>query len=285
MKIFRWIVKKSIGWIVGVMTLGVCIRSCQIVWLSFVAQSYHIPTGSMFPTIMPGDRVLVNKLLFGPRVEWKGQFYRFPGLRPIQRGDILVFNFPVDKRRQKILYQPNYFYCKRCVGLPGDSVSVVGGYFRNTHQRGRIGYLRGQRMLANYADFNMSDSVKRVFPDAAVQWTIKDWGPVFVPKAGISWRVDSVSYSIYRLILDFETGEHTRFQQGKLIVGNDTMSSYTFTHNYYFCCGDNLVQSYDSRYWGFIPEEFIVGITQRIFYSRCSNLNSENRRRFLKPLY
>lgn len=81
----------------------------------FVAQPFKIPTSSMVPTFKPGDRIFVNKFIFGARLPFT--YIRFPKLRDPKRGDIIVFRSPVEKKK---------FLVKRLVGLPGDTIEIKG---------------------------------------------------------------------------------------------------------------------------------------------------------------
>jgi len=80
---------------------------------TFIAQPFKIPTSSMFPTLKPGDRIFVNKYLYGARVPFTNM--RFPKLKDPVRGDIIVFKSPVER---------NKYLVKRLVGEPGDTVEI-----------------------------------------------------------------------------------------------------------------------------------------------------------------
>jgi signal peptidase I len=82
---------------------------------TFVVQAFTIPSGSMMDTLQVGDYILVNKFLYGPTVPGVG--WHVPGLRTPQRGDIVVFKYPQDERRD---------FIKRIIGVPGDRVQVRG---------------------------------------------------------------------------------------------------------------------------------------------------------------
>ncbi len=82
----------------------------------FFLQSYKIPTTSMVPTLMPGDKVIVSKVIYGPRVPFTP--LRLPGLKKPSRGDVIVF-IPPEERDKK--------YIKRLIGLPGDRISIKDG--------------------------------------------------------------------------------------------------------------------------------------------------------------
>jgi signal peptidase I len=82
---------------------------------TLVVQAFTIPSGSMMDTLLVGDYILVNKFLYGPEVPFTE--HRVPGLRDPQRGDIIVFKYPQDEKRD---------FIKRIVGTPGDTVQVRG---------------------------------------------------------------------------------------------------------------------------------------------------------------
>jgi signal peptidase I len=93
-----------------------------------------------------------------------------------------------------------------------------------------------------------------------VDWSIDNFGPLWVPKEGASIQVNDSTLSIYGYtILKYEHHEDARIEGGKLFIEGKEVSEYTFTQNYYFMMGDNRHNSLDSRYWGFVPADHIVG--------------------------
>jgi len=82
---------------------------------TLIVQAFTIPSGSMMDTLLVGDYILVNKFLFGPEVPFTD--YRLPSLRLPHRGDIIVFKYPQDEKRD---------FIKRIIGTPGDTVQVRG---------------------------------------------------------------------------------------------------------------------------------------------------------------
>jgi signal peptidase I len=82
---------------------------------TFVVQAFTIPSGSMMDTLLVGDYILVNKFLYGPTVPFTG--WQLPGIRAPRRGDIVVFKYPQDERRD---------FIKRIIGVPGDRVLIRG---------------------------------------------------------------------------------------------------------------------------------------------------------------
>ena len=115
---------------------------CMTVTLWFVSQvfifaSFKIPGDSMEPGLIAGDNILVWKPTVGPRIfnlfasmrNEQTEIYRIPGFKKIKRNDILVFNFPYPNSWDKIEMHILKYYIKRCVGIPGDTLSIRNGFF------------------------------------------------------------------------------------------------------------------------------------------------------------
>ena len=96
----------------------------------------------------------------------------------------------------------------------------------------------------------MGTNSYEVIPFSDADWNVKNWGPVTVPSKGWTVALNDFARELYRQAIEHETG----------IALEDSLKEYTFRKNYYFAVGDNAMSSFDSRYWGFIPEDFIVGI-------------------------
>lgn len=226
----------------------------------FVAERFNIPTSSMSPTLVPGDRIWVNKLLFGGRIYKSFNFenhaplrcFRMPGFRKINPGDVICFNFPLGYDEWTVIeFKINYVYCKRVVGVPGDTIGIRDGITWNNNYPGTIGVIENQLAIKNTPDSVLWGSTyMRTMPFTIPMWTIKNFGPLYVPQKGVTVELDSVGRAIYGPVIEYEMGSWP----------TDNIVSHTFQNNYYFALGDNSLSSQDSRYWGFIPEDFIIGI-------------------------
>ena len=247
----------------------------------------------MSPTLVPGDRIIVNKLLFGARIYTSYNFskgadlqsFRTWGIRKIQPGDILVFNHPTGYHDGHIAFKINYVYCKRCIGIPGDTLQIINSYYRNNRYETPLGYQPAQQMLSIMPDSLIDPKVYHIFPDTDYPWNIKNTGPIYVPKAGDTLQIDSLNHRLYRKVIEFESGLSLTFHDNKIYLGDSILTSYCFRENYYFCVGDNVLNSNDSRYWGFIPEPYIIGIATRISYSRNPYSGSYRTHRFLQKIH
>jgi signal peptidase I len=177
--------------------------------ITFIVQAFQIPSPSMENTLLVGDYLLVNKLCYGGG----GVGNLFMPYRRVQRGDVVVFHYPVN---------PSQHFVKRVVGVPGDRVRMVN---KRVYVNGVLvsePYVRYSRP----ADDLFRDSFPRL--DVAPGETA-DW-----------WMM------LRKLVED-----------GHLIV----------PEGHYFVMGDNRDNSYDSRYWGFVPQGNIIGRPLVIYWS------------------
>ena len=98
-----------------------------------------------------------------------------------------------------------------------------------------------------------------IYPDGS-SWTVDNYGPLWVPKEGVTINLNPTTYMQYaRVIKSYEHNQSFEEKDGKYLLNGEPITSYTFKQNYYFMMGDNRHNSLDSRFWGFVPEDHIVG--------------------------
>ena len=253
------LVYKLCRYVVDTLFWGCMVVALFVVMQIFLFSSFKIPSNSMEPGLIAGDYVLVNKLIPGARLfnvfaSLRGeqvQIVRLPGLREIRRNDVVVFNYPYPNNLDRIEMHMMKYYIKRCLGLPGDSLSIVNGYYRVNGIFEPVGNIEGQELFSVQSNKMLKDAgLYWSFPkDSLISWNVKNFGPLDLPRKGDVIDMNRENISIYRKLIEWETGQ-------KL---DPRIVSYTFQKNYYFVAGDRIEDSQDSRYWGLLPEEFIVG--------------------------
>lgn len=107
---------------------------------------------------------------------------------------------------------------------------------------------------------DIDSSVEGVFPnDEAHHWTRDNYGPLWIPKKGASMELTPLNYPIYERIIRTYEGNKLDMRGGHIFINGREENKYTFKMNYYWMIGDNLHGSQDSRYWGFVPENHLIG--------------------------
>ena len=187
---------------------------------SFLVEPFKIPSGSMIPTLQVGDFILVNKYTYGIRLPVINR--KIIDINSPQRGDVMVFRYPED---------PSLDYIKRVIGLPGDTVAYQNKKLTINGQpvpTERIDdYLHPERL------YYSRQFVEKM--DAAEHRTLNDQdAPPYIHGEGQFPNRQDCSYNTAGVICVVPAGQ-------------------------YFVMGDNRDNSRDSRYWGFVPEQNIVG--------------------------
>jgi signal peptidase I len=197
--------------------------------MTFIVQAVKVPTGSMQNTITIGDHLLVNKFIFAP-----GDSLPFLPQREIRRGDIIVFKYPGnpynpsrDNRADNRPILTNDV--KRVIGLPGDRIRI-----------------EGQNVIVN----------DQVIPEHRIEALERgDKDPLTVVNE--SERKPEELYDVY-----YKPGEEMTV--GDVFDGKDEI---TVPPSSYFVMGDNRNNSEDSRYWGFVPRDLVIGRAMFVYWS------------------
>lgn len=267
----------------------ILLYAVYLAWRVFVADQFVVPTCSMLPTLQPGDHIIAEKLSMGPRLYTNFDFkpegqplqsVRLRGLGRLKRNDVVVFNYPVID--DKIAFKINYVYCKRIVALAGDTLSIVGGKYKNNNYEGCLGVEEEQERLGNLPDSAFSEGALYIMADPRLGWTIRDMGGMYIPRKGDHIAITPKEALLYRRILEYETGGRLEVCADTVRLNGAELKGHTFTHDYYFMAGDNVCDSKDSRYWGLVPEEYIIGVVKLISYSQDKWTKKYHAERWMK---
>jgi signal peptidase I len=231
----------------------------------FVVEAFRIPSASMENTLRVGDYLLVNKLAYGLRTPRHVPFvssilssFEIPFFTRVQRGDVVVFEFP--GTTQEIVPSESVDFIKRCIGLPGDAVEIRSGAVRVNGNvlpmpLNSIGNLRER-----------GSHWPELYPPGS-GFTEKDYGPITVPRRGTSIPLNALTLERWRVFIEREGHHVADSPDGSILVDGKSSTDYRIRRNYYFLLGDNRGNSLDSRYWGFVPEENLVGEAILVYWS------------------
>lgn len=103
------------------------------------------------------------------------------------------------------------------------------------------------------------------------QWTVDNYGPIWIPKKGVTIPINMQNINMFRRCIGVYEGNDLRFDNGKILINGQPATTYTFTMDYYWMMGDNRHNSEDARFWGFVPEDHIVGKPLFIWFSLKEN--------------
>ena len=216
---------------------------------------FHVGGQSMEPTLHEGDPLWVEKWTLGARIYTRFDFsspvlscIRMPGFGHLTPGDIAVFNSPEGGESGSIGFRINYVFAKRCIGSPGDTIRIVNGFYCNSSMPGKLLCPPEGQVRLSEMTLEDLDSAGVYWKTMNPRWSIRDFGPLLIPKKGSRVQFDSLSVSVYAKAVEYESG---RFP-----VEGET---YTFRENWYFFGGDQVLNSRDSRYIGLVPEPYIIG--------------------------
>jgi signal peptidase I len=187
---------------------------------SFLVEPFKIPSGSMIPTLLIGDFILVNKFTYGIRLPVVN--VKVVELGSPRRGDVMVFRYPAD---------PSLDYIKRVVGLPGDRIEY----------RDKVLSLNGKPLPRTALPDYESRERLQYFP----RYTENFDG------AGHEIILEKEVPGFINRVMDFRHSDNCDYNSGGLAC--------TVPPGHYFVMGDNRDNSSDSRVWGFVPDENIVG--------------------------
>ena len=251
------------------LAFGICVLA--MVWVlvqvtSFT--SFRVPSPSMYPTLVPGDYILVNKWLMGARIFdiWEAvedkevKIHRLPGIRKVKQNDVLVFHYPYPHKNDSISMDMLLYYVKRCIALPGDTVEIRRGcYWINGTRKDKRWARMDTRKESSWEDESQWN--------VALGWTVQELGPLPVPARGQEVVMDTLAAKMYGRLIAWEQKKPLTVRDGNVCLGDSLIRTYCFKENYYFMGGDNLDNSNDSRYWGLVPEPYIVGVATRVWKS------------------
>ncbi|MFD2998866.1 signal peptidase I [Pontibacter toksunensis] len=150
--------------------------------------------------------------------------------------------------------------------IPYENGYVVDASPELAAQMGQLSFIKEVILLKDLA----GKADPEVFPHmpSKYEWNKDNYGPIYIPQEGATVAITPETLPFYeKVILEYERNENAEIQDGKLFIDGREVNQYTFKQNYYFMMGDNRHNSLDSRYWGYVPEDHVVGKAVMIWMS------------------
>jgi signal peptidase I len=239
-----------------------------LIMRSSLVEAFTIPTGSMKNTVLVGDYIFVNKLSYFLQTPKYLPFTKIdiPHIRlktgSIERGDVVVFEYPGDRD----LVEPrekNVNYIKRCIGLPGDTIQVRDQQILVNSKAAPFPH----EMLNTDRAMDARTVDPQMFPVGS-HWNVDWFGPIRVPKTGDVIQLTQQNFAQWQIFIDREKHSAIRAASGAIEIDGKLADNYTVERDYLWMMGDNREQSEDSRFWGFMPVENVVGKAFITYWSR-----------------
>ena len=278
----------------GVILTVILLRSC-------VATSYLIPSTGMENSLYRGERILVNKWSYGLRLPFISLWgYHRWGDKPVRKDDILVFNNPANLSQTAI--DQREVYIGRCLGVPGDTLWVDSLFsvipseknapdqkFLYSYPRQRERQLDSLLSILSIAPNKLlgQDSIKNIRSFSRYEYYLleqaingNNWiqplagkkdtelRPLIVPGKGKFVRVHPWNITLLRNTLVMHEGKQAEIKNDTLYVdGKPTQHCY-FTKDYYWVGANNTINLTDSRLFGFVPQDHLIGKASLVWFSK-----------------
>jgi signal peptidase I len=234
---------------------------------TFIVEAYRIPTGSMENTLMVGDFLLVNKFIYGPSTPRNIPFtnirlpyLNLPGIKEPKKGDVVVFDYPGDI---EVVKPPEVInYIKRLVGEPGDTILIK----KQVLFVNGVEFPKPETMLIDRAPMSENAGATKIFPHGS-GWNEDNYGPIRVPKKEDVVKITSENLETYKMLIMREGHSIRITADNKIFIDEKESPEYKIEKDYYFVMGDHRTNSADSRYWGFLARENIIGDALLVYWS------------------
>jgi len=236
---------------------------------AFAIDAFRIPSSSMENTLQPGDFILANKFAYNISTPKEIPFLNLhiPYVSIIKIGkpeinDVVIFQFPVgfesDSKKEGIKY------IKRVVAGPHDTLRITEG---NVFVNGKPITLPSSFKKPQLMDAESYTKVETIYPPGA-KWNRLSYGPIVIPSKGDTINISPDNFEKMQSIIVMDHGERSLLSEGTIVtLDGRVISEYILTQDHYFVIGDNFEESMDSRNFGFITDNMIIGKAMFVYWS------------------
>lgn len=240
-----------------------------IIIKAFAIDAFQIPSTSMENTLMPGDFILANKFAYEIATPREIPFadihipqYKLFEVGKPEINDIVVFEFPQGFEKDPM--RSGSKYVKRLVAGPHDTLKITDGVI----------FVNGEKipLPSSYKSFNYLDkngivNDETIYPPGA-KWNRISYGPIIIPAKGDTIKISPENFERWQSVIVMDHGQRTLLSEGTLVtLDGRAIFEYVLKQDHYFVIGDNFEESLDSRHFGFITDNMMVGKALFIYWS------------------
>jgi len=236
---------------------------------AFAIDAFQIPSASMENTLMPGDFIVANKFAYNistpreiPFADLPIPQYKLFDVGKPEINDVVIFEFPRGFENDSL--RGNSRYVKRIIAGPHDTLHITNGLI----------FVNG-KTLELPSNFKINKDVEReawikddnIYPPDA-KWDRDNYGPIIIPAKGDTIKIVPENFERWQSVIVMDHGERSLLSEGTLVtLDGRAISEYVLTQDHYFVVGDNFEASMDSRYFGFITDNMIIGKAMFVYWS------------------
>jgi len=236
---------------------------------AFAIDAFQIPSTSMENTLQPGDFIFANKFAYEiatpreiPIANLHIPQYKLFEVGKPQINDIVIFEFPQGFENDPI--RSGSKYVKRLIAGPHDTLKITNG---EIFVNGAAIKLPSTYKIPNYGEEKDWTQDEVIYPPGAT-WNRDSYGPIIIPAKGDTIMIAPENFERWQSVIVMDHGERSLLSEGTIVtLDGKAIFEYVLKQDHYFVIGDNFEESMDSRNFGFITDNMIVGKAMFIYWS------------------
>ncbi|MDH3269192.1 MAG: signal peptidase I [Ignavibacteria bacterium] len=237
---------------------------------AFAIDAFRIPSTSMENTLQPGDFILANKFAYNiatpreiPLIDLPIPQHKFFKVGKPEINDVVIFEFPRDFENDPL--RGGSKYVKRLIAGPRDTLKITDGVI---FVNGRLINLPPTFKTPKFLEREEELAPKETIYPPGAQWNRISYGPIIIPAKGDTIKITPKNFEKWQSVIVMDHGERSLLSEGTLVtLDGRAIFEYVLTQNHYFVIGDNFEVSMDSRHFGFITDNMIIGKAMFIYWS------------------